>query len=220
MIEFSFIKNILLPPLLEGTIATIKLVGLFIPASLIIGILIAVARVYGNKLITSLSTIYVIYFRGTPLIVQLFIIYLGLPYIGIVLSPFAAAVIGMSLCSGSYQSEYIRGSLQSIKSGQMMAAESLGMTRAQAILYIILPQALRRAIPAISNNITYSVKSSSLAMIVTYVELTGAGKIIAAVYFRYIEVFLIVGIIYLLMVSVFTKLLSILENKLKIPGLG
>jgi len=220
MIEFSFIKNILLPPLLEGTIATIKLIGLFIPASLIIGVLIAVARVYGNKLISSLSTIYVIYFRGTPLIVQLFIIYLGLPYIGIVLSPFAAAVIGMSLCSGSYQSEYIRGSLQSIKSGQMMAAESLGMTRAQAILYIILPQALRRAIPAISNNITYSVKSSSLAMIVTYVELTGAGKIIAAVYFRYIEVFLIVGIIYLLMVSVFTKLLSILENKLKIPGLG
>jgi polar amino acid transport system permease protein len=220
MIEFSFIKNILLPPLLEGTIATIKLIGLFIPASLIIGVLIAVARVYGNKLISSLSTIYVIYFRGTPLIVQLFIIYLGLPYIGIVLSPFAAAVIGMSLCSGSYQSEYIRGSLQSIKSGQMMAAESLGMTRAQAILYIILPQALRRAIPAISNNITYSVKSSSLAMIVTYVELTGAGKIIAAVYFRYIEVFLIVGIIYLLMVSVFTKLLSILEKKLKIPGLG
>lgn len=220
MIEFSFIKNILLPPLLKGTIATIGLLVLCIPASVIIGVLIAVARVYGNKIISSLSTIYVIYFRGTPLIVQLFIFYLGLPYIGIVLSPFEAAVIAMSLCSGSYQSEYIRGSLQSIKSGQMMAAESMGMTRTQAILYIILPQALRRAIPAISNNITYSVKSSSLAMMVTYVELTGAGKIIAAVYFRYIEVFMIVGIIYLLVVSILTKLLSILENKLKIPGLG
>ncbi|MCJ7656775.1 MAG: amino acid ABC transporter permease [Candidatus Atribacteria bacterium] len=219
MIEFSFVKNILMPPLLEGTIATLKLIGVFIPISLIIGVLAAVARVYGNKFISWLSIIYVIYFRGTPLIVQLFIIYLGLPYIGIILSPFESAVIAMSLCSGAYQSEYIRGSLQSIKNGQMMAAESLGMTRVQAILYIILPQALRRAIPAISNNITYSVKSSSLAMMVTYVELTGEGKIIAAVHFRYIEVFMIVGIIYLVLVSVLTKLLSILENKLKIPGL-
>jgi polar amino acid transport system permease protein len=220
MIEFSFFKNILLPPLLVGTIASIKLLVLCIPAALIIGVLIAVARVYGNKLIFSLFTIYVIYFRGTPLIVQLFILYMGLPYIGIVLSPYWTVVIGISLCSGAYQSEHIRGSLQSIKNGQMMAAESLGMTRAQAILYIILPQALRRAIPAISNEITYSVKSSSLAMMVTYVELTGAGKIIATVYFRYIEVFLIVGIIYLLVISVFTKLLSTLENKLKIPGIG
>lgn len=219
MIEFSFLENILMPPLLEGMIATLKLIGVFIPISLIIGVLVAVARVYGNKFISWLSIVYVIYFRGTPLIVQLFLIYLGLPYIGIVLSPFESAVIGMSLCSGAYQSEYIRGSLQSIKSGQMMAAESLGMTRVQAILYIILPQALRRAIPAISNNITYSIKSSSLAMMVTYVELTGEGKIIAAVHFRYIEVFMIVGIIYLLMVSVFTELLRILENKLKIPGL-
>ena len=220
MIEFSFVKNILMPPLLEGTVATLKLIGVFIPISLIIGVLIAVARVYGNKLISWLSIMYVIYFRGTPLIVQLFIIYLGLPYIGIIFSPFISAVIAMSLCSGAYQSEYIRGSLQSIKSGQMMAAESMGMTRVQAILYIILPQALRRAIPAISNNITYSVKSSSLAMIVTYVELTGEGKIIAAVHFRYIEVFMIVGIIYLLMVSVLTKALSMLETRLKIPGLG
>lgn len=220
MIEFSFIKNILLPPLLVGTIASIKLLVLCIPAALIIGVLIAVARVYGNKIISTLCTVYVIYFRGTPLIVQLFIIYLGLPYIGIVLSPFWTVVIGISFCSGAYQSEHIRGSLQSIKSGQMMAAESLGMTRAQAILYIILPQALRRAIPAISNEITYSVKSSSLAMMVTYVELTGAGKIIATVYFRYIEVFLIVGIIYLLMISVSTKLLSTLETRLKIPGIG
>lgn len=220
MIEFSFIKTILMPPLLRGTIATIGLIVFCIPVSVIIGVLIAVARVYGNKIISSISTIYVIFFRGTPLIVQLFIVYLGLPYIGIVFSPFESVVIAISLCSGAYQAEYIRGSLQSIKSGQMMAAESLGMTRTQAILHVILPQALRRAIPAISNNITYTVKSSSLAMMITYVELTGAGKIIAAVHFRYIEVFLIVGIIYLLMVSVIIKLLSTLENKLKIPGLG
>jgi len=217
--EFNFIKNVLLLPLLKGTIATFVLIGLFIPISLIIGVLTVVARVYGNKFISFLSTIYVIYFRAVPLLVQLFIIYLGFPYIGITFSPLEAAVIGMSLVSGAYQSEYMRGPLQSIKSGQMMAAEALGMTRAQAILYVILPQALRRAIPGISNEITYSLKSSSLAMMVTYVELTGAAKIIAAVNFRYVEVFLIVGIIYLLIVSVFNILLSNLRNKLKIPGL-
>jgi len=218
MSEFTFICDILLPPLLEGTIATIKLVGLYIPAALIIGILVAVGRVYGNKLISSFCAIYTLFFRGTPLLVQLFILYTGLPYIGIFLSPFKAAFIGFSLCSGAYQSEYIRGAIQSIKSGQMMAAEALGMTRFKAILYIILPQALRRAIPACSNEIIYSIKGSSLAMMITYVELTGAGKIIASRYFNYTEVFLIIAAIYLLIISVVTKLLNSLEKRTKISG--
>jgi polar amino acid transport system permease protein len=102
----------------------------------------------------------------------------------------------------------------------MMAAEALGMTKSKAILYIILPQALRRAIPGCSNEIIYLIKYSSLAFMVTCVELTGAGKIIASRYFAYTEVFLVIGIIYLLMVSVVTKFLGMLEKKLEIPGLG
>ncbi|GAJ22401.1 unnamed protein product, partial [marine sediment metagenome] len=104
-----------------------------------------------------------LFFRGTPLLIQLFILYFGFPSIGIFFSPFAAAVIGFILCSGAYHSEYIRGAIQSIKTGQMMAAEALGMTRSKAILYIILPQALRRAIPGCSNEIIYLIKYSSLA---------------------------------------------------------
>lgn len=219
MTEFSFIQDIVLPPLLEGTIATIKLAGSYIPVALIIGILVALGRVYGNKFIFSLCTGYVFFFRGTPLLVQLFILYTGLPYLGIFLSPFKAALIGFSLCSGAYQSEYIRGAIQSIKIGQMMAAEALGMSRVQAILYIILPQALRRAIPACSNEIIYSIKGSSLAMMITYVELTGAGKIIATRYFNYTQVFLIIAVIYLLIITVVTKLLNSLEKRTKIPGL-
>ena len=220
MDNITFIREILFPPVLEGALVTLKLIALSIPLGLISGILIAVGRVYGNKLISSFCTIYTLFFRGTPLLVQLFILYFGFPSIGIFFSPFTAAVIGFILCSGAYHSEYIRGAIQSIKEGQMMAAEALGMTRTNAILYIILPQALRRAIPGCSNEIIYLIKYSSLAFMVTCVELTGAGKIIASRYFAYTEVFLVVGAIYLLMVSVVTKVLNMLEKKLEIPGLG
>ncbi|GAH97106.1 unnamed protein product [marine sediment metagenome] len=219
MIDLYFIQDVLLPPLIEGVLVTIKLIILSIPSGLILGILIAVGRVYGNKFISSLCAIYTIFFRGTPLLVQLFIIYYALPSIGIFFSPFMAAVTGFILCSGAYHSEYIRGAIQSIKIGQMMAAEALGMSRIKAVLYIILPQALRRAIPGCSNEIIYLIKYSSLAFMVTCVELTGAGKIIATRHFRYTEVFLVVGIIYLLVVSIVTKFLNILEKKLRIPGL-
>ncbi len=220
MIDLYFIQDVLLPPLIEGVLVTVKLIILSIPSGLILGILIAVGRVYGNKFISSLCAIYTIFFRGTPLLVQLFIIYYALPSIGIFFSPFMAAVTGFILCSGAYHSEYIRGAIQSIKTGQMMAAEALGMSRIKAVLYIILPQALRRAIPGCSNEIIYLIKYSSLAFMVTCVELTGAGKIIATRHFRYTEVFLVVGIIYLLVVSIVTKFLSMVEKKLKIPGLG
>lgn len=219
MIDLYFIQDILLPPLIEGVLVTIKLIILSIPSGLILGIFIAVGRVYGNKFISSLCAIYTIFFRGTPLLIQLFIIYYALPSIGIFFSPFMAAVTGFILCSGAYHSEYIRGAIQSIKTGQMMAAEALGMSRIKAVLYIILPQALRRAIPGCSNEIIYLIKYSSLAFMVTCVELTGAGKIIATRSFRYTEVFLVVGIIYLLVVSIVTKFLNILEKKLRIPGL-
>jgi polar amino acid transport system permease protein len=220
MENITFIREILFPPLLEGTLVTIKLIVVSIPFGFILGILIAVGRVYGNKLISSFCAIYTLFFRGTPLLVQLFILYYGLPSIGIFFPPFVAAVTGFILCSGAYQSEYIRGAIQSIKSGQMMAAKALGMTKPIAIFYIILPQALRRAIPGCSNEIIYLVKYSSLAFMVTCVELTGAGKIIASRYFKYTLVFLVVGAIYLLMVSVVTKVLSTLEKKLEIPGIG
>lgn len=219
MIDLYFIQNVLLPPLIEGVLVTIKLIILSIPLGLILGIFIAVGRVYGNKFISSLCAIYTIFFRGTPLLIQLFIIYYALPSVGIFFSPFMAAVTSFILCSGAYHSEYIRGAIQSIKTGQMMAAEALGMSRIKAVLYIILPQALRRAIPGCSNEIIYLIKYSSLAFMVTCVELTGAGKIIATRSFRYTEVFLVVGIIYLLVVSIVTKFLNILEKKLRIPGL-
>ena len=138
---------------------------------------------------------------------------------GISFSPFCAAVIGFVICNGAYNSEYIRGAIQSVKYGQMRAALALGMTMRQAIMNIILPQAMRRAVPGISNEIIYLIKYSSLAYMLTCIELTGAGKIVASRYFKFTFVFMVIGFIYLMLVTIASKLLGMLEKKLEIPGL-
>jgi len=218
MINIDFFLEILFPSLLEGLIMTIELIFWSIPIGLIVGIIVAVGRVYGNVLVSFFSKAYIIFFRGTPLLILLFILYYGFPSIGIYLSPFAAAVIGFVLCSSAYHAEYIRGSIQSVKSGQVLAAQALGMSKLSAVFNIVLPQALRRAIPGCSNEIIYLIKYSSLAFMVTCIELTGAGKIVASRYFTYTEVFLVIGAIYLIIVSLATKLLNILEERASFPG--
>lgn len=197
---------------------TMKLILWSIPIGLALGIIIAVGRVYGNIVVSFLSKVYIVFFRGTPLLIQLFILYYGFPSIGIYLSPFIASVIGFVLCSSSYHAEYIRGAIQSVKSGQVLAAQALGMSKIGAVIHIILPQALRRAIPGCSNEIIYLIKYSSLAFMVTCIELTGAGKIVASRYFTYTEVFLVIGVIYLFIVSLATKFLNVLEAKAAFPG--
>ena len=219
MIDLPFLKDVLLPPLMEGLVVTLKLIFCSAPFGLIAGILIATGRTYGNRYISFLCRVYVIIFKGCPLLMLLFIIYFGLPSFGISLEPFIAAVTGFVICNGAYNSEYIRGAIQSVKSGQMRAALALGMTRRQAIMNIILPQAMRRALPGISNEVIYLIKYSSLAYMLTCIELTGAGKIVASRYFRFTFVFLVVGFMYLFLVSIASRLLARLEKKLEIPGL-
>lgn len=218
MNSLLFIQQDVLPALLEGLVMTVKLIIASIPFGLVTGTCVALGRIYGNKPISFLCKLYVIFFKGTPLLILLFMLYFGLPSFGIALSPFAASVLGFVLCNGAYNSEYIRGAIQSVKGGQLIAAQALGMTRRQAIWNIILPQALRRAIPGCSNEMIYLIKYSSLAYMLTYIELTGAGKIVAARSFRYTLVFTVVGIMYLIMVSFASWLLSLLEKKLYIPG--
>lgn len=218
MIDFNFFLNVLFPSLSDGFLMTLKLISWSIPIGLVIGIIVAVGRVYGNLFISFFSQSYIIFFRGTPLLILLFILYYGFPSIGIYLSPFVAAVIGFVLCSSAYHAEYIRGAIQSVKSGQVLAAQALGMSQFNAVLNIVLPQALRRAIPGCSNEIIYLIKYSSLAFMVTCIELTGAGKIVASRYFTYTEVFLVVGIVYLIIVSLATKVLNLFEERLSFPG--
>jgi len=219
MDEVAFFIDVLLPPLIKGGFVSLKLIALAAPFGLLMGIAIAVGRTYGGRLVTRLCSMYVIFIKGCPLLLLLFIIYFGLPSLGIVFTPFIAAVIGFILCNGAYNSEYIRGALLSIKEGQMIAASALGMTRTQAIRHVILPQALRRAIPGISNEFIYLIKYSSLAYMITVIEITGAGKLVATKYFAFFETFTAIGIFYLVLVSLATVALGLLERRLAIPGL-
>lgn len=207
-----------MPALIRGTRVSIELI---VPSAIFgisIGIFISILRVYGHPVLKWLAGAYVQIFRGFPLIVQLYIWYFGLPLLGIYMSPFVAAVTGFSLCSGAYHAEYLRGAFQSIKNGQMQAARALGFTRVWAIFSIILPQAFRYALPSCGNEFIYLIKYSSLAYMVTCLELTGEGDVIASLTFRYTEVFMIVGALYLLMVSIATLILSRIEDHFSIPG--
>ena len=216
--EWFYLEHEMLPALLRGLWVSLGLIAPAAAAGLVLGIGVASARVYGARPLRSLASIYTVLFRGVPLVVQLFIWYFGLPHVGVYLSPYIASVVAFSLCSAAYHSEYIRGALLSIKRGQMQAALALGFTRFQGIRSIILPQALRRALPGCGNEIIYLIKYSSLAYMITCIELTGQGKILASNSFRYTEVFLMIGACYLVMTSVATIILGRVEEHLRIPG--
>lgn len=220
MDQITFICDILLPELLRGLVVTLQLIVCSAPFGLAFGIAVAVGRQYGGSVLSRICKAFVFLIKGTPLILLLFILYFGLPSIGVTLPAFTAAVIGFILCNAAYNSEYVRGALLSIKDGQMIAAQALGMTRAQAIRNVILPQALRRAIPGLSNEFIYLIKYSSLAYMITVVELAGAGKNVATKYFIYTETFMVVGIVYLALVTITTVAVTILEKRVAVPGMN
>jgi len=209
-----------LPNLLEGLYVTLILTFVALAAGFVLGVALALGRVYGNKIISSICIGYIEIIRGTPLLVQLFILYFGLPSVGIILSNISAALLGFSLNSAAYQAEYLRGSIQSIPSGQMVAARTMGMSKLKSIKNIVLPQALRISIPAWSNELIYLLKYSSLAYIIIVRELTYEGKLIAADTFRYLEIFLIIAIIYLTLTIFFTAIIDVIEKRVSIPGIG
>jgi polar amino acid transport system permease protein len=209
-----------LPDLLSGLGNTVLLTFFAITVGFFIGLLLALGRVYGNKVINSFCLGYIELIRGTPLLVQLFIIYFGLPSVGILFSPLEAALLGLAINSGAYQAEYLRGSIQSIEAGQMTAARSLGMSKMQAIQHVILPQALRVSIPAWSNEFIYLLQYSSIAYLITVSELTAEGKFIAAHTFRYLEIFAIIAIIYLVLTVISTEVIDRIAKRLSIPGIG
>ncbi len=214
----------ILPRLLAATVTTLQVTACSMALGFSVGIFLALGRVYGVRPIRWLTSGYIQFFRGTPLLVQLLLIYYGLPpylsTIGIRLSPLAAAVIALGLNSAAYQAEYFRGAIQSIQSGQMQAARSVGLSRISAIRNVILPQALRLVIPSWSNELIYSIKYSSLAYFVSLTELTFVGKKVALHTARTFEAYLVVAAIYLVIVLVVSRVLWMVERRLRIPGLG
>ena len=220
MTNWAFYFDTLIPALNRGLIMTIMLIVPSAVMGLLVGILTGTLRSAGHPVLRGLANTYAAVFRGTPLVVQLFILYFALPNLGIYLSPYTASVLGFILCSGAYHSEYVRGGLLSIKRGQHLAAQALGFSSLKTMLWIVVPQAIRRALPGCGNELVYLIKYSSLAYIITCIELTGEGKIVATKYFRFTEVFLVVGFYYLVLVTLATLGLRKLERKLYIPGFG
>ncbi len=220
MVDTVFLFDDIVPALNKGFWVSVSLI---VPSAIlgcIGGVLLGIQRVYAMPIGRKLADWYVTIIRGVPLAVQLLMIYYALPKIGLFFDPYVAAVISFTLCSAAYHSEYIRGALFSIRQGQVSAAQALGMTRMQTITYIIIPQAARRALPGCGNEIIYLIKYSSLAHFVTVMEIMGEGKAIASNTFRFTEVFLVVGLYYLFLVTIAPWILQNLEKHYHIPGFG
>ena len=222
--EFFRFAGEILPQLLRATVTTLQLTAGSIALGFVAGIILSLGRIYGPRPIRWLTGAYIGFFRGTPLLAQLLLVYYGLPpylsMIGIHITPLVAAVVGLGLNSAAYQAEYFRGAVQSIQSGQMMAARSMGLSKVKAIRHVILPQALRLVIPSWSNELIYSIKYSSLAYFVSLTELTFVGKKIALHTARTFETYIIVAAIYLVIVLIVSRILATLENRVRVPGLG
>jgi polar amino acid transport system permease protein len=207
-----------LPDLLRGMGMTLWLTIQGLAAGFVLGVLASLARTYGNKFWHGFAAGYIELFRGTPLLVQLFLIYYGLPGLGITLSRELSAFLAMALNSGAYQAEYLRGSFLAIGDGQMMAGRSIGLSKWKTIWYVILPQALRLAIPAWSNEPVSLLKSTAVVFLIAIPEVMSKAKSIAARTYDPIGAYLAAAVMYLAAVYILILLLNWLERATRLPG--
>jgi len=209
-----------LPSLLSGTLVTIILTIYFLALGFLLGLLLALGRVYGSRFLQLLVIRpFERFFRAVPALVLLFLFYFGSSFFRVDISAFMAAVLAMGLRSAAYQSEIFRGAIQSIGEGQMRAARSIGMNMLQSIRYVILPQALRLSIPPWTNEYAVVLKDSSLAYAVGVTELLRQGRyIVARTFGNALLIYTVCALIYFILVFVGNQFLRILEEKYKIPG--
>lgn len=200
------------PLLLGGIKFTVPLAVLSFLLGLVLAFIAALIRLFGPAPLVALVRFYIWLIRGTPLLVQLFVIFYGLPSAGFVLDPLSAALIGFSLNVGAYNAEVIRAAIESITKGQWDAAYSLSMTRAQALRRTILPQAARVAVPPLANSFISLVKDTSLAAIITVPEVFQAAQRIAAVTYEPLILYSEAALIYLAFCSVLSAAQTRLEQ--------
>jgi L-cystine transport system permease protein len=204
-----------LQPLLEGAVMnTIPLTIISFIIGIILAVLTALGRISQVKLFQGIARVYVSAIRGTPLLVQLFIIFYGLPNIGVTLDPFISAVIGFSLSVGAYASEIIRAAIISIPKGQWEAGYSIGMTYTQALKRIILPQAARVSIPPLSNTFISLVKDTSLASLVLVTEMFRRAQEIASTNYEFLLVYAEAALVYWVICFFLSVLQGFMEKKL------
>lgn len=223
-----------LPLILEGALHTLEITLIAVSIGFILGLFAGLARLSKKRTIRFLATCYVDFFRGTPLLVQIFMVYFGLPQLlgsfqtfmmdtfgmsqiwqSTHIDPFPAAIISTSLNSGAYIAEIFRAGVQSIERGQMEAARSLGMTHIQAMRFVILPQAFKRIIPPLGNEFIAMLKDTSLLSVIGFEEMARRGQLIIAQTYKPFHIWLTVAFIYLIMTFAISRLVDYLERRLK-----
>jgi polar amino acid transport system permease protein len=214
-----------LPRLLGGALLSVELVALSVAAGLLIAGPVAMMRASANPLLRALPWPYVFFFRGTPLLVQIFLIYYGLGQFEAVRESWAwtllreaywCAVIAFTLNTAAYSAEILRGGIQAVPRGEIEAARAIGMSRLQVYRRVVLPRAFRIALPAYGNEIVFMIKGSALASTITLMDLTGVARTLVARTYKPVEVFLAAGLLYLVIVYGVTWLLRRLERRLSV----
>lgn len=212
-LDYSIVIN-KFPILIEGCIVTLEISFFALILGMIFGVIGALCRISSNPVFSRVAFFYVWIIRGTPLMVQLFILYFGLPQLGIKLSSMTAGILGLAVNTGAYIAEIVRSGIQAIDKGQMEAALSLGMNYRQAMLRIIGPQATKICIPPLVNQFIMTLKNSSIASLVTITELLRTGEQLIYTTFRSFEVYTTVAVLYLVMNSVFMVIADRLEKRM------
>lgn len=208
-----------LPYILGGVIVTVGTVVGALALGLILGIPMAVGQIYGATPVRLFVRIYVWFFRGTPLLVLLFLFYFGLfPFLGMDVSAFAASCLVLGLTSTAYQSQIFRAAISALPMGQMKAARALGMSDAQALRTIILPQALRLSLPGWSNEFSILLKDSALAYALGTPEIMARVNFVATRTYTHLPMYIVAAILYFLITLIGLYFLRALERKVRIPG--
>ncbi|MBT2333291.1 amino acid ABC transporter permease [Variovorax paradoxus] len=208
------------PDLLRGALVTVEITAFALALGCVLGLLVGIGRLNPKRRwLYGACTAYVAAIRGTPLLVQLFILFFGLPHFGILLPAFLCGVLGLGVYSGAYVSEIVRGAIQSIDKGQTLAAQSLGMTPAVAMREILLPQAVVRMIPPLGNEFIALIKNSALVSLLTIHDLMHEGQKIISVSYRSLEVYLAIALVYFVLTGTMTLVLRHFEQKLRQDGL-
>jgi len=188
------------PQLLAGALVTVEITAASLLLGCVMGLLVGIGRLNPKRrVVYALCTAYVAAIRGTPLLVQLFILFFGLPQFGILLPAFVCGVIGLGIYSGAYVSEVVRGAIQSIDKGQMEAARSIGMSSGLAMRTVVLPQAVVRMIPPLGNEFIALIKNSALVSLLTIHDLMHEGQKIISVSYRSLEVYLAIAVVYFIL---------------------
>ena len=203
------------PRLLQGLWMTIELTLVSLLIAAVLGLLFGLLSVSRTTFLRGISRVYIDIIRGTPLIVQVFFIYFGIPSaLNMRLDAFIAGVIALSLNAGAYTAEIVRGGIQSIDKGQMEAARSLGLPYTMAMRRVVFPQAIKTMIPAIVNQCIITLKDSSLVSVIGLAELTQTGRLIIANNFESLKMWIIIGVMYFIPIMILSKVSSHIERKM------